>query len=153
MVLLQVQKFETGTRYDLDILHQCGKRVETKYQKVLGANSHVCGSYRGKTERGLFCPSPSTSWIELKLLLCFCLHIKANDILNYLCAVCYITQPIFTYSKLTMEWWWYYSWTSLFFAEFEQKITKNNPFSSAHLRYENDLEVSTYFLTYSKFKK
>ena len=33
----------------LEILHQCGKRVKTKSQKVLGANSYVCRSYRGKT--------------------------------------------------------------------------------------------------------
>ena len=40
----------TGTRYSLEILHQGGKRVKTKSQKVLGANSYVCRSYKGKTE-------------------------------------------------------------------------------------------------------
>ena len=32
MVLVQVQQFGTGTRYELEILHQCGKRVKTKSQ-------------------------------------------------------------------------------------------------------------------------
>ena len=36
----------------LNILHQCGKKVKTTSQKVLGANSNVCRSYRGKTARG-----------------------------------------------------------------------------------------------------
>ena len=30
-------------------LDQCGKRVKTYSQKVLGSNSYVCRSYRGKT--------------------------------------------------------------------------------------------------------
>ena len=40
------------------LLHHCGKRVKTKSQKVFGANSYVCRSYRGKTGRGMgsFCP-------------------------------------------------------------------------------------------------
>ena len=33
------------------MLHQCGKKVKTKGQKVLGANSNVCRSYRGITDR------------------------------------------------------------------------------------------------------
>ena len=33
------QLFGTGTRYDLKVLRQCGKRVKTKSQKVLGVNS------------------------------------------------------------------------------------------------------------------
>ena len=32
--------------------HQCVKRVRTKSQKVLGANSYICRSYRQKTGRG-----------------------------------------------------------------------------------------------------
>ena len=51
MALVQVQQFETGTRYGLKILHQCGKRVKTKSQKVLGTNSNVSKSYRGETGR------------------------------------------------------------------------------------------------------
>ena len=34
MVLVKVQSFGTGTRYEL--LHQCGKSVKTKSQKFLG---------------------------------------------------------------------------------------------------------------------
>ena len=49
-VLVQVQWFGTGTRYKLEIWHQCGKRVKTKSQKVFGAN--VCRSYSGKAGRG-----------------------------------------------------------------------------------------------------
>ena len=41
------------------MLHQCGKRVKNKSQKVLGGNSYVCRSYREKTGKwGLFAPSP-----------------------------------------------------------------------------------------------
>ena len=36
------------------ILQQCGKRVKIKTRKVLEANSCVCRSYRGKTNRGAF---------------------------------------------------------------------------------------------------
>ena len=32
----QVRQFGNDTMYGLDILHQCGKRVKTKSQKVLG---------------------------------------------------------------------------------------------------------------------
>ena len=55
--MVQVQSFGTGTRYKLEILHESVKRVKTKSQKVLGANSYVCRSYREKTGRGeAFCP-------------------------------------------------------------------------------------------------
>ena len=37
------------TRYGLEMLHQCGKKVKTKSQIVVWANSYVCRSYRGKT--------------------------------------------------------------------------------------------------------
>ena len=40
----------------VEILHQCGKRVKTKSQNVLGGNSYICRSYRGKTGRGAFLP-------------------------------------------------------------------------------------------------
>ena len=39
---------------ELEILHQCGKRVKTKSHKVLGAIFYVRRSYRGKTGRGPF---------------------------------------------------------------------------------------------------
>ena len=38
--------------YGLEILNQCGKRVETKSENVFGANFYICRSYRGKTGRG-----------------------------------------------------------------------------------------------------
>ena len=38
-------------RCDLKILHQVGKRIKTKSQKLLETNSNVCRSYRGKTGR------------------------------------------------------------------------------------------------------
>ena len=52
VVLVQVQQLGTGTRYGLEISGQCGKRVKTKSQKVLGANLYVCRSNREKTGRG-----------------------------------------------------------------------------------------------------
>ena len=52
MVLVQVQKFGTATRYEVEILYHCGKNVKTKSLKLLGANSQVCRSYRGKISRG-----------------------------------------------------------------------------------------------------
>ena len=42
----------------LEILHNCGKRVKTKSQEVLGAKSYVCRSYTGKTGRAAFLPPP-----------------------------------------------------------------------------------------------
>ena len=38
VLLFQVQWFGTSTRYDLEILHKCGKQFETKSQKILGSN-------------------------------------------------------------------------------------------------------------------
>ena len=47
-----------GTRYQ--ILHQCGKRIKTKSQNVLGAKSYICKSYRQKTGGVcLFVPPPT----------------------------------------------------------------------------------------------
>ena len=68
MVLVQVEWFRTGTRYDFEILHQCVKRVETKSHKNLGGKSYVCRSYREKIykERGLPPPLPP-SWIGLSI--------------------------------------------------------------------------------------
>ena len=55
--MVQGQKFGTGTRYRLEILHQCGKRVKTKSQrKFWGTNSYFCRNYRGETDRGAFLP-------------------------------------------------------------------------------------------------
>ena len=52
MLLVQAQQFGTGTRYGLEILRHCDKRVKTKSQKVLEVNSYVFRSYKGKTGRG-----------------------------------------------------------------------------------------------------
>ena len=41
--------------YNFESLRQCGKRVKSKIQKVLGANSYVCISHKGSLvveERG-----------------------------------------------------------------------------------------------------
>ena len=56
MLLVKVQSFGTGTRYDLEILRNCGKEVETESQKVLGSNSYVCRSYMGKLVGGFLQP-------------------------------------------------------------------------------------------------
>ena len=42
VALVQIQQFGTASRYGLEILHQRGKTVKTKSQKVLGANCYVC---------------------------------------------------------------------------------------------------------------
>ena len=62
----------TGSRYKLGISYKCDKRLKTKSQKVLGANSYVCRGYRGKTGRGDFLgdlPPSTPSWIELSSLM------------------------------------------------------------------------------------
>ena len=69
LVLLQIPWFGTGIRCKLEFLHQCGKKVKTKSQKVLGASSYVCRSYRGKTGRGgcvLFASPHLLPWIGLR---------------------------------------------------------------------------------------
>ena len=61
----------TSTRYDLEVLHQCGRGVKTKSQKSLGGNSNVCRSYRGKTGGGAFLSPPAPpSWIGLTSMNC-----------------------------------------------------------------------------------
>ena len=61
-----------------EILRQCGKRFKTKSQKVFGANSYICISYRGKTDRGnLFVRLPSwIGLIKLKLYFTTVNHLK-----------------------------------------------------------------------------
>ena len=54
-----------GTRYDLEILQQCGNRVKTKSERVLWAKPYYAWrGFMGKTgsERG---PCPLSSWIGL----------------------------------------------------------------------------------------
>ena len=55
---LKIKVFWNKGYDELEILHQCGKRVKTKSQKVLGANSYVCRSYWEKklVGGGFFCP-------------------------------------------------------------------------------------------------
>ena len=50
-VLVQGQSFGTGTKYGLEILNPCSKRVKTKSLKVFGANSNICRGYRKKNGR------------------------------------------------------------------------------------------------------
>ena len=64
-----LQYFRTGTRYKLDILHQCGKRVKTKSQKVFVDNSYVCKSYRKRTRRGGLLP-PNLNRVKMTLVNC-----------------------------------------------------------------------------------
>ena len=54
--MVQVQYFETGTSYGLQIWHQYDERVKSKGQKVLETNSYVYIGYRGKTGRGHVLP-------------------------------------------------------------------------------------------------
>ena len=48
-----------NNRYELEILHQCGKRVKTKSQMVFGVSFEVCRSCRGKTSRKDFLHAPT----------------------------------------------------------------------------------------------
>ena len=41
-----------------EILHQCGKSVKTRSQKVFGAKSYVCRSYKEKAVRGYLFDHP-----------------------------------------------------------------------------------------------
>ena len=61
MLLVQVQQFGIGSRYDLEILHQCDKMVNTKSQKVWGLMFtfvEVSGEKQGVGTKGggAFCP-------------------------------------------------------------------------------------------------
>ena len=63
MLLVQFQQLGTGSMHDLEILHQCAKKVKDWSQKILGANSYICRSYRGKSDTGAFAPC----WIGLTI--------------------------------------------------------------------------------------
>ena len=52
MLLVKDQYIWTSNEYCLEIMRKCGKWVEAKYLKVLGA--YRCRSHRGKTDRRLF---------------------------------------------------------------------------------------------------
>lgn len=65
VVLLQLQNFRIGTRYDLKISQQFRKEIKANCHKKLRDNSYSWRSYRGKTyRRGLFYLL-LPSWIEL----------------------------------------------------------------------------------------
>ena len=49
--MVQVQQFGTRTRYKLEILHQYGKRVKSKSQEILWANSYVCRRKTGRVNK------------------------------------------------------------------------------------------------------
>ena len=53
--------FVNHIRYKLELLHQCGKKLKTKSQKVLWTNSYVCRRYSGNTgsEEKFLSPLPS----------------------------------------------------------------------------------------------
>ena len=75
----------TGNKYKLKILQECGKRVKTKSQKVLGANSYVCRSYRGKTGMGGgrgICPPPHPEGVKSYInceVNCFCAYVFSKS--------------------------------------------------------------------------
>ena len=53
-----------ASRFDLNILQKCGKRVKTKSQKVLRAKPYVWKNYRGKLVGGRFVPPPYWIWLR-----------------------------------------------------------------------------------------
>ena len=55
-----------GTRYGLEILHQCDKRIKTKSKRAVGANSYICRSYRGKLNR-VITSVMSIYWLTLTI--------------------------------------------------------------------------------------
>ena len=85
MVLVQVQYFETATRDGLEILHQCGKKVKTKCQTVLGANIYVSRGYRGKTGTWAFlhplllCPILNRANFDAGMLEIYLRITNSND--------------------------------------------------------------------------
>ena len=66
--------------YKLEILHQSIKRVKTK---VLGANSYVCRSYRGKTGRDAFLHPlpPILNRVKMEFIQTLCWDLRATSIL------------------------------------------------------------------------
>ena len=99
--LVQIQWLGTGTRYSVEILYQCGKEVETKIQKVSGANSYICKSYWGKSGR----VKETTYACLLKISIT---HNKKQTILSNLLINCMwatIIQKIFgTKSGFHLKW-------------------------------------------------
>ena len=59
------------TRYNLQVLHQCGKGVENKSQSASGANSYVCRCCKGKNGREGFFGSSTLNRVNRVLYDCF----------------------------------------------------------------------------------
>ena len=53
------------TRYGLEILYHCEKRVKTKSQKVLGANSNNCRDHSGKNGGGWLFACPILNMVKI----------------------------------------------------------------------------------------
>ena len=61
------QYFGTGTRHSLEDLHQCGKMVKNKTQKILGLIPPFVEATWEILVGGPFCPPPTpSSWIGLR---------------------------------------------------------------------------------------
>ena len=94
-------KFNNG----LEILHQCGKRVKTKSQKVLGANSYVCRSYRRKTGTVGGGPPLPVSWIGLNQQCCL-LHLDSivpRHVIFYMLVSIFLPRFICLISVITLS--------------------------------------------------
>ena len=66
MTLVEVQTFGTGTRYVLEILYQCGKRVKTKSQEQTLRFSEV--TEEKLVERAFLPPPPILNMVKDKRL-------------------------------------------------------------------------------------
>ena len=74
MVLFQVQSFRTGTRSGLKHLHQSGKTVKTKSNKVLVANSYVVEVAVEMLVEGLF-GSPILNRVIVDIVAIFSVYL------------------------------------------------------------------------------
>ena len=66
MFLVQLQQY-LGLALGTGLKFYTSKRVKTKSQKGLGANSYVCRSYHIKTGRGDFLFSPVLIWVTVTM--------------------------------------------------------------------------------------
>ena len=65
-LLVEVQQLRAGTRYGLEILDQCGKRIKTTNQKVLDLIPMFVEATGEKLVGGFFAPHPHPpSWTGL----------------------------------------------------------------------------------------
>ena len=114
VALVQFNKIGTVTRYSLQISHQCSRSVKTKSQNVLGANSYIYRSCRGKYGRGTFYCRPPF-WIGLIIHDC-CFF---RNIFIYLTN--FFSNPNI-FSTIIKNWWWKESKT------FSVSFAKGKPF-------------------------